>query len=320
MSLGPIPYFDPPAWRPDLPVLGPTPLGIFGPIVVIGVLIGMQICLKHAARRDLDEGVARDHLFWTLIFGFVISHWISVIFYFPERIQENPWVLLQVWNGLSSVGGFFGAFIGMLWFAKKHKQPMLVFADMNIYGLVTGMIFGRLSCALVHDHPGKIVEAVTPLAVGPWPCRCPEGGRRLSSCCVEGTGIFRYDLGLVEFSALLVLGALLYGWYGRTLRPHGRITGFVAACYGTIRFSLDFFRETTAGNGVSTPDLRYFGLTIAQYFSVAFFLAGIYLLVRKPRPHDDDYAKESDYQAKAKAKAEAEVAEDPASSENTPAP
>ena len=152
---------------------------------------------------------------------------------------------------------------------------------------------------------GTAAAAMAPLAVGPWPCRCPEGGRRLSSCCVEGTGIFRYDLGLVEFSALLVLGALLYGWYARKLRPHGRITGFVATCYGAIRFGLDFFRETTAGNGVSTPDLRYFGLTIAQYFSIAFFLAGIYLLVRKPRPHDDDYAKESDYQAKLKAEAEA---------------
>ena len=34
---------------------------------------------------------------------------------------------------------------------------------------------------------------------------------------------------------------------------------------------------------------------------MAFVLAGIYLLLRKPRPHDDSYAKESDYQAKLKA-------------------
>ena len=299
MSLGLIPYFQAPTWKPDLPLLGPTPLGIFGPIVVIGVLIGMQICLKHAARRDLDEGVARDHLFWTLIFGFVISHWISVIFYFPERIEENPWVLLQIWNGLSSVGGFFGAYVGMLWFARKHKQPMLVFADMNIYGLVTGMIFGRLSCALVHDHPGRRVEPDAPFAVGPWPCRS----------CADGELIYRYDLGLMEFLLLLVLGALLYGWFARTERPHGRITGFVAAAYGPIRFTLDFFRETDAGKGVSIPDVRYLGLTTAQYFSLAFFLAGVYLLVRKPRPHDDDYAKESDYQARMAAEA-AETAED----------
>ena len=51
MSLGLIPYFQAPTWKPDLPLLGPTPLGIFGPIVVIGVLIGMQICLVHARRR-----------------------------------------------------------------------------------------------------------------------------------------------------------------------------------------------------------------------------------------------------------------------------
>ena len=128
---------------------------------------------------------------------------------------------------------------------------------------IHGLERGRRGGALVHDHPGRQVSPDTFGAVGPWPCRG----------CAEGEVIYRYDLGLFEFVALLVLGALLYGWFARTIRPHGRITGFVAALYGPIRFTLDFFRETEAGKGVSIPDVRYFGLTTAQYFSIAFFLA-----------------------------------------------
>ena len=83
-------------------------------------------------------------------------------------------------------------------------------------------------------------------------------------------------------------------WDWRSAHP-GRLTGWVAAVYGPARFAFDFLRETEAGKGVSTPDLRYFGLTAAQYFSLAIFAAGVYLLVRKPKPEDLAYARDSEH-------------------------
>ena len=59
-----------------------------------------------------------------VVLAFAVAHWVSVIFYFPERIEEDPWVLLYIFNGLSSVGGSLGAFIAMMWFLKRHKQPV----------------------------------------------------------------------------------------------------------------------------------------------------------------------------------------------------
>ncbi|NJK31400.1 MAG: prolipoprotein diacylglyceryl transferase, partial [Deltaproteobacteria bacterium] len=172
-----IPYVVPPEktieFGRDIPLLGDhLTIGVFGILVVIGVLAGIQAAIRvYSKAKDLDEWYFRDQIFWVLVFGFIISHWVSVLFYFPEKVQENPWILLMLWNGLSSVGGFFGAFIGMNWFLRREKQPILVYADGNMYGLLLGMVFGRLSCAWVHDHPGKIVPADTFMAVGPWPCR-----------------------------------------------------------------------------------------------------------------------------------------------------
>jgi phosphatidylglycerol:prolipoprotein diacylglycerol transferase len=299
-----LPYFVPPEktfeFGADIPLLGDhLTIGVFGVLVVIGVLLGIRLAINvYAKHKDLDEWVFRDEIFYVLVFGFIISHWISVIFYFPEKIQENPWVLLMLWNGLSSVGGFFGAFIGMIWFLRREKQPILVYADGNMFGLLIGMCFGRLACAWVHDHPGKIVEPGTFLAVGPWPCRCPEG-RSLPECCSAANEIWRWDLGLLEFLVILALTLVIYFvWDWRSAHP-GRLTGWVAAVYGPARFAFDFLRETEAGKGVSTPDLRYFGLTAAQYFSLAIFAAGVYLLVRKPKPEDLAYARDSERLRKA---------------------
>jgi phosphatidylglycerol---prolipoprotein diacylglyceryl transferase len=294
-----IPYLVPPEktfeFGRDIPLLGDhLTIGVFGILVAIGVLAGIQLAVKvYSKAKDLDEWLFRDQIFWVLVFGFVISHWVSVLFYFPEKIAENPWILLILTNGLSSVGGFFGAFIGMNWFLRREKQPILVYADGNMFGLLIGMCFGRLSCAWVHDHPGKIVEAGTFGAVGPWPCRCPEG-RALPECCSAAQEIYRWDLGLFEFLVILGLSIFVYFfWDWRKAHP-GRLTGLVAFVYGPARFAFDFLRATE-GDKVAEPDLRYLGLTPAQYFAIAIFAAGVWLLfLRKPKPEDLAYAREAD--------------------------
>lgn len=302
--LGAIPYVVPPEKTIDfgreIPLLGDhLTIGVFGILVAIGVLLGIQVAIKvYVKQKDLDEWLFRDQVFWVLVFGFVISHWYSVLFYFPEKVKENPWVLLMIWNGLSSVGGFLGAFIGMNWFLRRERQPILVYADGNMFGLLLGMCFGRLSCALVHDHPGKIVEAGTFLAVGPWPCRCPEG-RALPECCSAAQEVWRWDLGLLEFLVIFALTVFVYAiWDWRKAHP-GRLTGLVALVYGPTRFVLDFLRESEAGKGVSTPDARYFGLTPAQYLALGIFAAGVWLMfLRKPKPEDLEYARDSDRKAR----------------------
>ena len=105
-----IPFIDIPSYTlaKDLPFLGTLKLQIFGPLVALGVWMGIRRCLTFAKARDIDEGIARDVMFWAIVSGFIISHWVSVIFYFPNRVKEDPMVLLQIWNGLSSVGGWSG--------------------------------------------------------------------------------------------------------------------------------------------------------------------------------------------------------------------
>jgi phosphatidylglycerol---prolipoprotein diacylglyceryl transferase len=211
---------------------------------------------------------------WVLVWGFAISHWMSVAAQ-AGRVHEDPLVVVQFWNGISSVGGFFGAWAGMVWFLKRHGEPLLVYADLLIYGLLVGWVFGRLGCSLVHDHPGKIASPAAWLAVGPWP-----------------DGTLRHDLGLYELVFTVALWAIadfLFRW--KRARP-GVLTGLTALAYAPVRFALDFLRADAPVRGVSSmPDVRYFGLTAAQYFTITFFLVGLWLVLRRSRPRDDEWTR-----------------------------
>lgn len=286
-----IPFIEIPTYTlvEEPPVLGsPLKLQPFGPLVATGVILGWHQCLKYAKVKDIDEVVFRDYLFWMLVSAFVISHWVSVIFYFPDQIKEDWTVLLKIWNGLSSVGGFFGAFVGMTVYLKLKKQPIIVYADATIFGLLLGWCFGRAGCSVVHDHPGRVVPEGTFLAVGPWP-----------------DGSWRYDLGLLELMFAITLMLTVYfvvDWKNK--RP-GWLVGLVATAYAPFRFALDFFRaDEAAAQVIGTPDARYAGLTPAQWFTMSFLLAGLWLLfVRRAKPDDLDYAKDSERIAKEKAAA-----------------
>lgn len=279
-----IPYLRPPEKLiADLPVIGPLKLQVFGPLVAAGVILGYQRCLHYAKKKDVDEFISRDMMFWVLVTGFVISHWVSVLFYFPEDVAANPLVLVMIWNGLSSVGGFFGALVGMFWYLHKQKQPVLVYADMLIYGLLVGFTMGRLGCSLVHDHPGSVVDASHILAVGPWP-----------------DGQFRLDLGLLEFLYLVPVTLFIHYVFDWAKARPGKLLGTVCLLYAPYRFVLDTMRE---------KDKLYLGLTTAHYATLIILSVGLYLVfIRKPKPEDYNWAKDSERIAAEKAARDAKDA------------
>lgn len=264
----------------------PLVLKSFGPLVAAGLFAGRSRCLAYARRKDLDLHVFGSYLVWMLLIAFVISHWVSAIFYFPHEVEKDPWILLKIWNGLSSVGGFFGAFVGGVLFLRvisarrpSGRQPVLIYSDISVFGLLIGWCFGRAGCSLVHDHPGGVVPEGTFMAVGPWP-----------------DGSWRYDLGLLELFFAIALMLLVYFVLRWDRWAPGRLTGLVLAVYAPFRFLLDSLRADEAAKGVlAIPDARYLGLTPAQWFTVLFLLTGLWLLLwRKPTDADLAYAKESD--------------------------
>ena len=257
-----IPYFNGHLF--DLPGFG-LPVHMFGVLVALGVILGDRIVVAQGRRRGLHPGDVKYMNARIVIGGFVVAHLVSVIFYYPDRIRENPIVLVNLFAGLSSFGGFLGAFLAFLYFTKKAEIDRMHYADSVALGLAVGWIFGRTGCFTAHDHPGRRVGASFFLSVN-----YPDGPR--------------IDLGLYELLFTIALTAILFA-YNRKPRAPGRIIALAALVYAPARFALDFLRETVASPAVPHPDVRRLGLTPAQWACLATAALGVYLWRRRaPEP------------------------------------
>lgn len=235
--------------------IGSQPIHMFGLLVAIGVILGDRIVVKEGAKRGLDEKDIKFMNARIVIGGFIMAHLVSVIFYFPERVKQDPTVLLQLWSGLSSFGGFLGAALAFLYYTRREKIPALRYADAVALGLVIGWIFGRTGCFTAHDHPGD---------------------KTTFFLAVQYPGGARHDLGFYELLFTIVIAVILFR-FARKPRVPGRVIGLFAALYAPVRFGLDFLRSHDYGRA----DERYAGLTPAQWACMACLGVGIWLLTRR---------------------------------------
>lgn len=238
----------------------PISIKPFGALVATGVYLGAYLTLRRARRLGLDDKVMASFIAWVVGIGFVGGHVLDEVFYYPERLRADPLSLLRLWDGLSSFGGFTGAFIGMLIWRARYRVPVLPYADNVMALLPVGWVLGRAGCATAHDHPGVLSDS--------W-------------LAVRYPGASRFDLGLLEMLLTVPL-MLAFLWLGKKPRPWGFFSAIACISYAPIRFALDFLRARAAvpGDFHGAIDPRYFFLTPAQWECFALLGLGIFLLRR----------------------------------------
>ncbi len=257
-ALAVIPYYHLPVWE-----LGPVPIDPWATLVCIGFVIGLEVARARGIRTGLKVRDVVDGIVVIVGMGFLVGHLVFVLAYHPDRLQEQGIrALLEVWAGFSSYGGFIGAVLGtMLFFGVIRRRPFWPHADAVMYGFPFGWFFGRLGCAVVHDHIGKPTEFF--LAVD-----FPELGPR-------------FELGLYEAMWTLVIAGAFW-WLGRKHRAPGFFVVTWCLMYAPVRFALDFLRAVD----LPGSDPRYYGLTAGQYGSALMLLAGVlvWALVLRKQP------------------------------------
>ena len=271
------PFWD----RLAIPI-GPLTIHGFGILVAVGVMAGARVAQNKAARDGFDPEVINQLLGWIIAGVLIGGHLGHLLFYYPEQMADDPAkfvamfktlasgslpsmselpAVLNVFGGLSSYGGFIATVTLMAIFFRKNNLDFWTYGDPVAYGMMTGWMFGRLGCFVAHDHPG--VE--TDFYLGVYGI-CPDSYGSSTIAC--------HDLGLYEaiWSGAM---AVLFMFKDKVPRHPGYYVGWICVSYGPIRFFMDRFRHIET-------DTRYFGLTPAQYFSVAVTVLGIYIL-RKNR-------------------------------------
>ncbi|HTJ82756.1 MAG TPA: prolipoprotein diacylglyceryl transferase family protein [Polyangiaceae bacterium] len=272
---------------PEIPLPFPKPVDSikpFGVLVATGVYLGAHVAVKHARQRGLDVNKMNSFILWVVGLGFVGAHVFDAVFYTPDRIARDPLYLLQIWAGLSSYGGFFGAIFGALAFRYVKKEKVLPLVDTVCSAFPLAWVFGRAGCASVHDHPGRETTSWLGVQYFHPDVRNPEKwGLLFDSMQTKG----RFDLGFIEFALTIPLAVTFAVLWAKRPRGYGFWAGWQCIFYAPVRFFLDFLRVEAPGGGIHEADLRYAGLTPAQW--ACFVLAGIGALMvwyskREPAP------------------------------------
>lgn len=246
-----IPYFQ-------IPVvdLGPLVLDPWAVMVCLGFVLGLEIVRARGIRLGLDVRDVVDGLVFTVGMGFIVGHIVHVAAYNPHLIEEKGWMeLLRFWGGFSSTGGFLGAIIGSALFYKVIRpRPFWLHADTIMFGFPFAWMFGRAGCFLAHDHIGRPSDFFL---------------------AVDFPGGPRHDLGLYEALWTVVIAATFWALRKRPFRA-GMFNALFVVMYAPIRFMFDFLRNTDFKNA----DVRWAGLTPAQYGMILLFACGLTLLLR----------------------------------------
>ncbi|MBA2663785.1 MAG: prolipoprotein diacylglyceryl transferase [Bradymonadaceae bacterium] len=271
--LGVLPYWVVGPWN-----IGPLTIHSFGLAVAIGLVIGFSLLARRAERgMGVSGEFAQNFGIWLLVIGWISAHVLDVLFYEPHMVLEDPLILFKVWGSISSYGGLIGGILAtFIWHRRNPDKNLLDWANLGAFSLPFCWLWGRIGCAMVHDHPGVRAEGFwlweQIKAIGPeslpeiWPLamQFPDGPR--------------HDLGLYEaiWWVFIVAFCLIMD---RKPRRRGFYLWTLPLLYAPARFALDFLRVEP--NQVGTAgDIRYFGLTPGHYISVALFALGIVLWLR----------------------------------------
>ncbi|MEP6764462.1 MAG: prolipoprotein diacylglyceryl transferase family protein [Gemmatimonadaceae bacterium] len=261
-----LPFFEQPVFK-----LGPISIHAFGILISIAIYVALAMAHSRFRRFGLNEAVGDRMGGWILVGTMLGAHWFSVLAYFPDQIAKDPWLLLRIWEDISSFGGMLGGMLAatvFLWSRFKGDEAPLrwLYLDIVVFVFPFAFAIGRAGCALAHDHPGTITNFPLTFSLKTDAARdyivnvysAAGLGRTLPGDSVLATMGF-HDLGWYEFLylSLVVIPVML------VLDKRNRTPGFsilvFAALYLPVRFAFDCLRVS---------DIRYAGLTPGQWVAI----------------------------------------------------
>lgn len=223
------------------------------PIYWYGVLMAaaFMACMLHLTalgrRAGYPPDFGADLTLWLMLAG-VLGARLAYVIANAGEFARHPLDIARIdQGGLVFYGGFIGACLVFIGFARRHRQPLWGLADYAVTALPLGHAIGRLGCFL----NGCCFGAASDVPWAVW----VEGARR------HPTPLYETGWNLIVYAVLLTA-------YFRRPRP-GRVFALYLLVYPVGRFLMEGVR--------GDERLRWLGLTVAQEVSVALILTGLAL-------------------------------------------
>ncbi|TXN33605.1 prolipoprotein diacylglyceryl transferase [Methylobacterium sp. WL19] len=282
----------PPLLALPFPAIDPVAVAI-GPITIkwyalsyIAGLVGGWFYARRLVAADRFWGVVRrpslndidDLIVWVAL-GVVLGGRIGyVVFYNLPLYLDDPLEILAIRNGgMSFHGGFLGAVLAMVLFARSRKLSPYTLLDLAAVVVPIGLFFGRIANFVNGELWGRIAPDFAYAVVFPSGGPLARHPSQLYEAATEGALLF----------VVMAIAVRAFGF-----RKPGLIGGLFVLGYALARTFCEFFREPDRQLGYlfGTGDWRYGGITMGMLLCVPMALIGIAYIVlaargvTQPRP------------------------------------
>jgi phosphatidylglycerol:prolipoprotein diacylglycerol transferase len=259
-----------PAIDPIAIAIGPFAIRWYALAYVVGLLGGWFLARRLAATSRFWGGLRQptatdidDVIVWVAL-GIVLGGRLGyVLFYNFGAYLSRPAEIFAVWQGgMSFHGGFLGAILALVLFARSRGLNSLAMLDLAAVVTPIGLFLGRIANFINGELWGRPAPDV------PWAFVFPGAGPvpRHPSQLYEAFGE-----GLVLF-VVVAVAVRRFGF----MRP-GLIGGIFVLGYAIARVVCEFFREPDPQLGYllgTSVDVLRGGLTMGMILSIPMALVG----------------------------------------------
>lgn len=259
-------------WEVD-PILikfGFVQIRYYGLLFATAFLLGLFLLRRFFKAKNQDPLMA-DTILTYMVFGIVIgARLMHVLFYDTGYYFSNPLEIFKIWHGgVASHGAALGTFAATYIFCLRHKQDFWDIMDsISIQMLlVTGLV--RIGNFFNSEIVGRVTDV-------PWAVKFIRHDKNLPLDQVpwrHPSQIYEFLYHIIGFFAIRYIYIKMQG------KLKTGATVFIAlSYYALMRFLVEFFKEYQALKS---------GLTMGQWLSIPFFLAGMGLLLWRQKAGKD---------------------------------
>lgn len=251
-----------------LPGIGELPIHTYGVMIAIAFLVSYFVIKWEIKRRNGNEKMAEEIVFWALIGGLIGARLFYMFTNFQHMLND-PLGMIFSGSGQAYHGGLIGGGIAIIILLKIKDKSLGSYADIIAPVLFLGQGIGRIGCFFSGDSFGKVTKSFLgvkfPKNSLPYIHQIKEGlidGSYSSSLPIHPTQLYEMAFNIIMFFVLI-----------KFVRPKLKYKGSTFALFlliaGTERFFLEFIRVN--------PEVAL-GLTVYQFTSLALVLSGAILL------------------------------------------
>ncbi|GJD51005.1 Phosphatidylglycerol--prolipoprotein diacylglyceryl transferase [Methylobacterium crusticola] len=275
-----------PAIDPVAIAIGPLQIKWYALAYIVGLVGGWYYAKRLVAAPGLWGSVRRptaadidDLIVWVAL-GVVLGGRIGyVLFYNLAAYLSHPAEILAIWRGgMSFHGGFLGAVLALLLFARRRGLNGYAMLDLAAVVVPIGLFFGRVANFVNGELWGRAAPDFAYAIAFPSGGPVPRHPSQLYEAATEGLLLF----------CLMALAVRRFGF-----RRPGLLGGLFVLGYAVARTACEVFREPDPqlgflfGSGVGALGG---GVTMGMLLCLPMVVVGLVFVVRalrgdtRPRP------------------------------------